>query len=110
MAPMILPSTIIGKPPSIGVAPRRPSERMPMPPCATRSSNTLLRRRKTSSVCALSSARRDRAVLCVVEPVQHYRMAGAVENDYGHRPVVLHRLCLGGGAAVYWRVETDRGA
>jgi len=31
----------------------------------------------------------DRTVLCVVEPVQHYRMAGAVENDDGHRPVVF---------------------
>src|SRR5207248_6538358 len=52
----------------------------------------------------------DRAVLCVVEPVQHYRMAGAVENDDGHRPVVLHRLRLGGSHHLLGRIETDRGA
>ena len=74
------------------VAPRRPSVRMPMPPCATRSSKTLLGRRKSSAVSAPCPQLREWNRLCVVEPVQHSRMAGAVENDYSHRPVVLHGL------------------
>src|SRR5207248_3730486 len=52
----------------------------------------------------------DRTVLCVVEPVQHYRMAGTVENDYRHRPIVLHSLCLGGGHNLLGRIESDRRA
>src|SRR5262249_41477977 len=39
---------------------------------------------------------RDRAVLGVVELVEHHDMAGAVENGDGHAPVVLHRLRLRG--------------
>src|SRR5260370_41020705 len=42
--------------------------------------------------------------------MQHYRMASAVENDNGHRPVVFRSLCLGGSHHLFGRVETDRGA
>src|SRR5215831_4291744 len=56
MAPIILPSTKIGTPPSYGVAPRSPSTRNPIPPPAIASSNPLDGRLNNTAVRALSSA------------------------------------------------------
>src|SRR5262249_52291376 len=67
----------------------------PMPPCATRSSNTLVCRLKSSALRALSSATAIRAVLRVIEPMQHHDIASAVEDDDGHAPVVLYGFDLG---------------
>jgi len=49
----------------------------------------------------------DRAILRVVELVQHHRVTAAVENDYGHWPVVLGSFGFSGGHHLLGRVETD---
>src|ERR1700685_1320287 len=55
MAPMILPSTMTGKPPSIGVMAFSANSRMPAPPAAMASSSALLGRLNSSAVRALPS-------------------------------------------------------
>src|SRR5205085_9299232 len=49
----------------------------------------------------------DRPVLSVVEFVQHYRVAGAVENDDGHRPIVLCGVSLRSGHHLLSRLKPD---
>src|SRR5262249_39052217 len=56
MAPMILPPTTIGIPPSSMLAPCRFSSRRLAPPCAMRSWNTFVGRRKATAEYALSRA------------------------------------------------------
>jgi cytochrome P450 len=56
MAPMILPSAMIGMPPSIGLAPVRRRRRRLAPPWATASSNALVGRRNATADQALSRA------------------------------------------------------
>src|SRR5262249_41657868 len=108
MVPMILPSAIMGRPPSSGDAPRTASVRKPMPPCATRSSNTLVCRLKSSALRALSWATAIRAVLRVIEPMQHHDIASAVEDDDGHAPVVLYGFDLGRGHYFLGGLNPDR--
>ena len=55
MAPMILPSTMTGMPPSSGVMSLSASSRMPAPPAAMASSSALLGRLNSSAVRALPS-------------------------------------------------------
>src|SRR5262245_32206449 len=87
----------MGMPPSSGDAPRSANERKPMPPWATKSPKALLGRLKLIALSALSSAAMREAVLGIVELVQHHHMAGAVEDDDGHRPPLAG---FGGAAAL----------
>src|SRR5215472_18377293 len=50
----------------------------------------------------------DRAVLRVIELLQHYDMTSAVENDDRHGPIVFHRLGLGSRHHFLGRIETNR--
>src|SRR5215472_11873816 len=52
----------------------------------------------------------NRAVLGVIEPMQHHDMAGAVQDNDGHRPIVPHRLCLGSRHRLFGRLESNRWA
>src|SRR6516225_1194877 len=50
------------------------------------------------------------AVLGVIKPMQHHDMAGAVQDNDGHWPIVLHRFCLGGHHRLLGRLESNRWA
>jgi hypothetical protein len=50
----------------------------------------------------------DRAVLRVIELLQHDDMTSAVENDDRHGPIVFYRLGLGGRHHFLGRIETNR--
>jgi hypothetical protein len=81
---MIFPSATIGTPPSSGVATH---------------ANAALRHQVFKGFARPPEIERgmglvfgdaNRAVLSVIKPMQHHDMAGAVQDNDGHRPIVLH--------------------
>jgi hypothetical protein len=90
--PTIFPSTIMGRPPSNGAAPRRASVRGPIPPLRHEVFKHFAGPPIVECGACFVLGHGDRSVLGVVEPVQHDEVPRAVEDDDGHRPIVLGRL------------------
>jgi hypothetical protein len=106
MPPMILPSTMIGTPPSSGVMPGWPRMRRLTPPWAM-----LLQRLGRPLEVArgdrLADRNIDAGVRHIVELGEADQLAAGIDDGDGDRPVVLLRLGLGRGDRLLGRVGAD---
>lgn len=107
MAPMSLPSRMIGKPPSIGNAGDRSTLRL-APLWASVSSWVRAARRKRAAVLAFQRDL-DAPQLHVVQVMEADQEPHAFDDGDRHRPVLPLRLGLGRREDPRGRVQVDRG-
>jgi hypothetical protein len=107
---MILPSTVIGIPPSTGLAPRNPRRRNPAPPPATGILDHFGRapQRRGRHCFVLGNCNACR--LRVVSPLEVDYLSCVVDDRDRDRPAVLARFRIGRGSDLARLVERDVGA